>query len=217
MGVSATLSNHFKFQLAKKLVDLSSDTIIICLVRQNFAFNKDNYGRRINFKTNSGAISITFSASGQTITRTTGSFITNGFVPGNQITTDAALNPGPFIIQNVTALVITCVSGIVNEGPVTKTVTSDDELGSGNGYTQMTKTLTNKVLTEDNTNDRAEMTCDNVIWTAAGGSIGPSPGAILIDDTTPDDTIIGYLDFGGNMQAPSAKEFSIGNIKIRIT
>lgn len=217
MGVSAALSNHFKFQLGKKLVDLSSDAIIICLVRQNFAFNKDNYARRINFKTNSGAISITFAASGQTITRTTGSFITDGFVPGNRITTDAALNPGPFIIQNVTALAITCVSGIVNEGPVTKVVTSDDELGSGNGYTQMTKTLANKVLTEDNTNDRAEMTCDDVVWTASGGTIGPSPGAILIDDTTPDDTIIGHLDFGGNMQAPSGKEFSIGNIKVRIT
>jgi hypothetical protein len=98
-----------------------------------------------------------------------------------------------------------------------KTVTSDDEIGTAYGYTQYTKTLASLVLTEDNTYDRAEMSCNDVLWTASGGTIGPSPGALLIDDTTADKTIIGYLDFGEDQQAASGQNFSVGNIKIRVS
>jgi len=216
MAVSATLSNHYKYHLAKKMIDLSSDSIIICPMRQGFVFNPDDYAKKINFKTNSGAISITFAAGGQTITRGTGSFITDGFVIGNKITTDAVLNPGPFTTTNVTQYVITVSGGVVDEGPVTKVVTSDDELITGYGYTQYTKTLTNQVLTEDDANNRAEMTCDDVVWTAGGGTIGPSPGALLVDDTTSDKTVIGYLDFGGDQQAIALQNFTIGGIGVRI-
>lgn len=217
MPLTAILSNHFKYQLAKKQIDLSADNIIVCLMRQNFSFNKDTYAKRANFRTNTGAISVTFSASNQTITRTSGSFISDGFVVGNRITTDSSLNPGPFIITNVTNTVITVATGITNEGPITKTISSDDELPTGNGYTQYNKALTEKILIEDNTFDRAEMTCDDVIWNASGGAIGPTPGALLVDDTTSDKTVIGYLDFGGDQQAPSGTQFSIIGIRIRIT
>lgn len=217
MAVSAVLSNHFKYQLGKKQIDLSADTIIICLMRSGFVFAKDDYAKKINFKTNSGAISITFAATGKTITRSTGSFLTDGFVIGNKITTDATSNPGPFTITNVTDLVITVSEVVVNEGPVTKTVTSDDELVGGYGYTQYTKALLTKVLTEDDTNDRAEMTCADVVWTASGGTIGPSPGALLVDDTTSDKTVIGYLDFGGDQQATTGLTISVGSIKVRVS
>jgi hypothetical protein len=126
------------------------------------------------------------------------------------------LNPGPFTITNVAALVITVSEAVANEGPVTKTVTSDDELATGNGYTQDTKTLANTTVTEDDANDRAEMAADDVSWAASGGAIGPTPGAILYDDTSPDDTIIGYLDFGGNQSAASGANFTITTIRVRI-
>jgi hypothetical protein len=216
MAVTGIMTNHFKYQLAMKQIDLDLDSIKALLMRDGFVFNRDEHAAKKNIKTNSGAISITFSAAAKTITRTSGSFITDGFVAGNKITTDAALNPGPFTITNVTALVITVSEAVADEGPVTKTVTSDDELSTGNGYTQDTKTLANTTVTEDDTNDRAEMSADDVSWTASGGAIGPTPGAILYDDTSPDDTIIGYLDFGGNQSAASGANFTITTIRVRI-
>lgn len=215
MAVSAILSNHFKYQLAKKQIDLSADTILICLMRVGFVFHQDRYAKKINFRTTSGAISLTFSNAG-TISRGADSFITDGFVIGNKITTDATLNPGPFTITNVTAFVITVSEAVVNEGPVTKTVSSDDELATLYGYTQYTKALATKVLTEDNTNDRAEMTCDDLYWTASGGTIGPSPGALLVDDSTGDKTVIGYLDFGANYQALTGTQFALDDIVVRV-
>jgi hypothetical protein len=73
----------------------------------------------------SGAISITFAETGKTITRGTGSFVTDGFAVGDVITTDAALNPGPFTVTvvNPNGLVLTVAETVVDEGPVTKTVT----------------------------------------------------------------------------------------------
>lgn len=213
MTVSAILSNHYKYQLAKKQIDLSADSIIICLMRQGFVFNRDDHATKINFKTNSGAISITFAVA-KTITRGSGSFITNGFVIGNKITTDAVLNPGPFTITNVTQYVITVSETVADEGPVTKVVTSDDEIPTAYGYTQYAKTLTTQVLTEDDTDNRAEMTCDDPVWTASGGMIGPSPGALLIDETTSDKTVIGYIDFGADQQASSGQNFTVGNIEV---
>jgi hypothetical protein len=216
MGVTGTMSNHFKYQVAAKQVDLSADNIKVLLMRQGFVFNRDDHAKKINIKTNSGAISLTFTAATKKITRGSGSFVTDGFVVGNKITTDAALNPGPFTIAAVSALEITVNEVVADEGPVTKTVTSDDELATGFGYTQDTKLLTGKTLTEDDTNDRAEMAADDVTWPASGGTIGPTPGALLYDDTSADDVIIGYLDFGGDQAAASGATFTISTIRVRI-
>lgn len=92
-----------------------------------------------------------------------------------------------------------------------------DELAGGNGYTQNNKTLTSQVLTEDDTDDRAEMTCDDVSWTASGGSIGPTPGAILYDDSSNDNTVIGYLDFGEELTTTNGQTLVLEDIKVRFT
>lgn len=63
-----------------------------------------------------------------------------------------------------------------------------DQLATGNGYTQDTKELTTKVLTEDDTNDEGVMTCDDISWTASGGNIGPTGAAVLLDFSALDDT-----------------------------
>lgn len=41
MAVVITLSNHWKYQLGKKLVDVSGDTFKIILMNDAFAFDKD--------------------------------------------------------------------------------------------------------------------------------------------------------------------------------
>lgn len=90
---------------------------------------------------------------------------------------------------------------------------SADILADGYGYTVGTLTFTS--LTEDDTNDRAEALFADFTWTASGGSIGPANGAVIYDDTTADDTIVGFIDFGTAQTATDGGSFKISNIKVR--
>lgn len=143
MAVVCTLSNHYKYQKAKKLIDLSSDSLKIILMNTTFAFDKD---------------------------------------------ADATL-------ADVTS----------------------DQLATNYGYTQNNKELANVVLTEDDVNDQAKMTCDDVTWTASGGSIGPTGSAIIYDDDTSDDTVVGCIDFGTDYTVPDGYSFPIKDIEITET
>jgi hypothetical protein len=58
-----------------------------------------------------------------------------------------------------------------------------DQLATGNGYTQNNKVLSNVAVTEDDVNDRAQFTCDDVTWTAASGNIGPFGALVIVDET----------------------------------
>jgi hypothetical protein len=99
---------------------------------------------------------------------------------------------------------------------------SASELATGNGYTVKTKALAGVAVTEDDTNDRCNVTWSNVTWTASGGAIGPSPGAIIFDDTvtaggvTVADPVIGYIDFGGNQTQADGGTATISNVQIQI-
>lgn len=98
----------------------------------------------------------------------------------------------------------------------TYTDVSASELATNYGYTQNTKTMGTATVSEDDANDRFEVTWANVSWTASGGSIGPSPGAIVFDDTTTDDTVVGYIDFLGNQTATDGGTFTITNPTFRL-
>ena len=99
---------------------------------------------------------------------------------------------------------------------------SASELATANGYTVKTKTLAGVSVTEDDTNDRCSVTWTNVAWTASGGAIGPTPGAIIFDDTvtaggvTVADPIVGYIDFGGGQTQADGGTATITNIEVRI-
>ena len=140
MAVTMTLSNRYKYQLMKKKIDLSADTLKIILMDNSFAFNKDTHAT----------------------------------------------------LADVTA----------------------NQLPSANGYVQNDKVLENKVLTEDDVNDKGVMVCDDVKWTASGGDIGPTGAAIVYDDTTVDDTVIGCIDYGEDFTIPNGSDFGINNIEI---
>jgi hypothetical protein len=98
---------------------------------------------------------------------------------------------------------------------------SASELATGYGYTRNTKTLSaSPTITEDTTNDRCSVVWANVTWTASGGSIGPTPGMIIFDDTvtTPTaDPIIGYIDFGGEQTQADGGVATISNVEFRLT
>lgn len=67
---------------------------------------------------------------------------------------------------------------------------------SGGGYVR--KTLANKTVTEDDTNDRAKLDADDVTWTALGSAAGTVSGAIVFKDAGGADSanpLICFLDF----------------------
>ena len=94
---------------------------------------------------------------------------------------------------------------------------SGSELASGNGYTTKGPTLAGVAVSEDDTDDRAEITWNNATWTASGGAIGPTPGAIIIDETATNDPVVGYIDFGGEQTQADGGTCTISNIEVRIS
>lgn len=68
---------------------------------------------------------LTFAASGHTITRTAGDFLLDGFAVGDSVTiTGSASNNTSLTITAVTSLVMTFASGLVNEGPINSNLVS---------------------------------------------------------------------------------------------
>lgn len=95
---------------------------------------------------------------------------------------------------------------------------SGSELNTAYGYTVGGNTLGNVSVTEDDTDDRTEVTWDNTTWTASGGAIGPTPGAVIYDNTvgSPVKPVIGYIDFGGDQTQADGGVATIANIEFRI-
>ena len=83
---------------------------------------------------------------------------------------------------------------------------SGDEI-SGTGYTAGGKALANKTNTQDNTNNRAKLDADDVVWT---NSTLTADGAVYYKDTgTPSTSpVLKYLDFGG-AKSSTADDFTI--------
>lgn len=95
---------------------------------------------------------------------------------------------------------------------------SGSELGAGNGYAAGGNTLAGVAVTEDDADDRTEITWNNTQWTANGGPIGPSPGAIIYDFTVaaPVKPVVGYIDFLGNRTQADGGVAAIANPEVRI-
>ena len=89
------------------------------------------------------------------------------------------------------------------------------ELPAGNGYNLITKPVTPAPTEEwqqDNGLNKASVTWENPTWTAAGGDIGPTDGAIVLqyDSTTPDNSIVvGYIGFGEDIVIADTVSFQL--------
>ena len=86
------------------------------------------------------------------------------------------------------------------------------QLATANGYTQNDKTLAGVTVTEDDTNNRVSITWTNATWTASGGNIGPTGAALIYDDTTADDTIVGCIDFGTDYTISDGSSLQFQNL-----
>jgi hypothetical protein len=92
-----------------------------------------------------------------------------------------------------------------------------NQIATGNGYTQNAKTLAEVTVAQDNVNDMATVTWSDVTWTAAGGSIGPTGGAIVYDDTATDKPIVMCIDFGDDCTTADGYSFQIKTPKLTIS
>ena len=92
---------------------------------------------------------------------------------------------------------------------------SSDELATGNGYTQKSKTLTGVSVTENDTLGGVQVTWDDISWAASGGSIGATGACCIIDDTTSDDTVVMCIDFGLDLTAVSGLNLIIQDPEYR--
>jgi hypothetical protein len=221
MAVTATVSNRAKYTLARKMIDLSADSIRAILMRQGFVFNKDDHAIRLNLKGYISAMTLSVNASLQILDSGNG-FLTAGLVSGNKITMSGWTNGGnntTKIISTVTAGIITVTgtTGLVQEtaGNLV-TIQADDELPTGNGYSQNGTLISGQTVIEDDANDRAEMSCNNIDFSASGGSVGPSPGTVLYDDSVAEKTIIGYLNFDGDQTIADGNIIRLQNVHVRI-
>jgi hypothetical protein len=215
---TVTYTNHYKYALKKKLIDESADTIRALIMRSGFVFNKDNHAQLINIRTTTSALvgTLDISVATKTFHRDAGSFLTNGFVAGNRVViTGTTDNDGTYTIDTVTAtdMVVLEVPPGTDQSNGNGTIASDDELATGNGYTQNTKSVGAVTVTEDDTNDRCDSTFPTITWTAAGGNIGPTPCVLIYDVTA--DVIICELNFGGEITKSPPDSLNIGNGTLR--
>lgn len=74
---------------------------------------------------------------------------------------------------------------------------SATEYGTGDGYTAGGEVLQNVVVTQNDTDDRAEVDADNPVWTALGPLTPATPShATLRNDTAAGDPLIGFWELG---------------------
>lgn len=73
-----------------------------------------------------------------------------------------------------------------------------NQLATGYGYTQDSKTLSGVTVSENDTSDKATSVWSDVTWTASGGAIGPMGAAVIYDDTVTGDPVVMCIDFGAD-------------------
>lgn len=131
-----------------------------------------------------GALSITTEDDDDTFTRGSGSFITNGFEVGTIFTSSSATSPGPFIVTEVSALVMTALP----YGNATAVADETASLTLTNGYTQGAV----NTLTFDVSTSTLKLETDSFAWSSFGAALPGSPGIIIVAEDATGDPIVAY-------------------------
>ena len=93
---------------------------------------------------------------------------------------------------------------------------SASEQATGYGYTAGGVTMSGVSITQNDTDARADITWNNITWTASGGDVGPLAGVIIYDDSLTNDPIVGYINFGGSYTVADGGTATVANVKVRI-
>lgn len=88
-----------------------------------------------------------------------------------------------------------------------------NELTTANGYTANGVTLTTKTVSYNATGGVTTYDCDDIVWTASGGTIGPFQWLAVHDDTVavgpPIKPLIGYSDLGASTSILNGNVYTI--------
>lgn len=100
---------------------------------------------------------------------------------------------------------------LTNTAPnaATHTVLADiTEISAGNGYTAGGSAVTVTGSAQSGGTYSLSQSAD-VVFTASGGSIGPFRYAVLYNDTSTSDSLIGYWDYGSSISLNSGETFTV--------
>lgn len=81
------------------------------------------------------------------------------------------------------------------------------EIANGNGYTTGGTAVT--VSSSSQSGGTYSLVLAACVFTASGGTIGPFRYIVLYDDTSTNNELIGYLDYGSSYTLPSGQSFTI--------
>lgn len=93
---------------------------------------------------------------------------------------------------------------------------SASEIANGSGYATGGLTLTGVTLTEDDSNDRGQAAWSNPRWNATG-ELGEFAAALIYDDTSSDNTVVGCVEFGTSVSVPDTSYFELTSLILRLT
>lgn len=84
------------------------------------------------------------------------------------------------------------------------------QITAGNGYTSGGATVSGSTFAEKAADTGVwNYKCNDVTFTASGGSIGPFRYAVFYDDTATNDPLIGYLDVGSSVTLANGNSYTI--------
>lgn len=100
---------------------------------------------------------------------------------------------------------------LTNTAPIaTNSIKSDlTEISAGNGYTA--GGTAPSISSSAQTSGTYKLTLADVVFTAAGGTIGPFRYAVLYNDTptSPADPLIGWYDYGSSITLADTETFTV--------